>query len=81
MLRFAIIALVGVLLLYAGLNTIRQLTGGKKLFDVHSLKLALQMGSGQSSFALFVTVIGALIVAISLFVFTGTLVILIFDPM
>ena len=80
MIRFAVISLVGVLLLWGGLNAIRQLTAGERLLDVKSLKVALRLGSGQAWFAILVTLIGALIVAISLFVFTGTLIILIFDP-
>jgi hypothetical protein len=81
MIRFAAIAFIGLLLLIAGLRTIKQLTGGKRLFDVRSLKIALQMGSGEAMFALFVTIIGALIVAVSIFIFLGTLIILIFDPL
>ncbi|MEJ2309424.1 MAG: hypothetical protein P8Z31_01435 [Gammaproteobacteria bacterium] len=80
MIRFAVISLVGVLLLWGGLNAIRQLTAGERLLDAKSLKVALRLGSGQAWFAIFVTLIGALIVAISVFVFTGTLIILIFDP-
>ena len=80
MIRFFIMTPLGLLLLWAGLNTIRQITGGKRLFDTQSLAVAMKHGTAMSWFALFVTVVGALIVGISIFIFIGTLVILIFDP-
>jgi hypothetical protein len=80
MIRFSVIAFLGVVLLWAGLRRLQQISGSPRLFDLRSIVLAFRIGDAEAWFTLFVTLVGAVIVAVSLFVLTGTLVILIIDP-
>jgi hypothetical protein len=80
MIRFSVIAFLGVVLLWAGLRRLQQISGSPRLFDLRSIVLAFRIGDAEAWFTLFVTTVGAVIVAVSLFVLTGTLVILIIDP-
>ncbi len=80
MIRFSVVAFLGVVLLWAGLHRLQQISGSPRLLDLRSIVLAFRIGDADAWFTLFVTLVGALIVAVSLFVLAGTLVILIIDP-
>lgn len=80
MIRFSVIAFLGVVLLWAGLRRLQQISGSSHLLDWRSILLAVRIGDAEAWFTLFVTLVGALIVAVSLFVLTGTLIILMIDP-
>ena len=80
MIRFSVIAFLGVVLLWAGLRRLQQISGSSRLLDWRSVVLAVRIGDADAGFTLFVTLVGALIVAVALFVLTGTLIILMIDP-
>ena len=60
MIRFSVIAFLGVVLLWAGLRRLQQISGSSRLLDWRSVVLAVRIGDADAWFTLFVTLVGAL---------------------